>query len=275
MKKIMFQILIACALLVFIFSFLGVAGIQSNQEKQEEKPKHQIEKARIYREDYPLISESDLYCSFFILEDKKLDLKIVDAEKGEEKEMLSDADVVFLDKGTNRGLEVDQMFLILEVGDKIKSLGFLGLKRGRARIVDVGEDWAIAELEKTCGKITIGNFLIPFEEKKDLLERAPIIDISHREGKILQGNVVYLDLDFQIASMNLWAIIDIGSEDGLLVGERMNIYRMSSKKVPPQHIGDLIIVDTQRRTSTVKILSSTDAVRTGDVVQTLTEESYK
>jgi len=275
MKKIMLQILISFALLIFIFSFLGVAGIQSSQEKQEEKPKHQIEKARIYREDYPLISESDLYCSIFILEDKKLDVKIIDAEKAEEKKLFSDADIVFLDKGRNRGLEVDKMFLILEVGENIQGLGPLGLKRGRARIIDVGEDWGHAQIEKTCGRIMIGHFMIPFEEKKDLLERVPIIDISHREGRILQGNIVYQDLEIQIGSRNVWGLIDLGKEDGLLVGERMNIYKESSKKAPPKLIGDLVVVDTQRSTSTVKILSSTDAVRPGDIVQTLTEESYK
>ena len=282
MTNIKFQVkkTVIFSLSILILVLLGTGELQSSPLDQEEKPQHKIEKPKIYREDYPIISDSDLYCSFFILGEESLEAKIVSAEKKGEMKLLTDSDVFYIDRGRDGGFEVDQVFLILEVGPGVqnpitkKKLGILGFKRGRARILDVGDTWGKAQVEKSCGQIMVGSFLIPFEEKEVLLESAPKEDVS-QEGRSLWGNIVYLQGSYQMISRDHWALIDLGREDGLRVGDRMIISRTLSETLPPKLIGDLVIINTQSRTSTVKILSTKGTVQIGDQVQVKPKEESK
>ncbi len=236
-----------------------------NQERE-----HQIEKAKIYQDVYPVISESDLYCSFFILEEERLEAEIMGAEREYEKTLLTDSDIVYINKGKREGLAEGQVFLIVEIGPKIKDFGRLAFKRGRARILALGETKTSAQLEKTCGEVMIGHFLIPFEEKEGILGKDLGYDVPPEESEGLRGNIIYLQRGYRQIGSGHWALIDLGSEDGLLIGQQMIIYRIVKKGAPPQILGNLIVIDIQSRTSTVKILSCKDVLMLGDHVQTRT-----
>src|SRR4030067_2314550 len=83
--------------LVAAFFVPATAQIVSDDQEQVQ---HQIERAKIFREAYPVIAEVDLYCSLFIYEGDLPDLRITAAEKGYEEVMFSDSDIAFLNKGT-------------------------------------------------------------------------------------------------------------------------------------------------------------------------------
>ena len=257
--------------LILILSLFGTGNSIGQEQEQEQKPKDKIEKPRIYQEDYPIISDSDLYCSFFLLGEEKLEAKIVSAEKKGEMKLLTDADIFYIDQGKEAGFEVNQIHLILEIGHEIqnpltdKKLGQLGFKRGRARIIEVGENWGKAVVEKSCGRVLVGDFLIAFEEREVLMQGAPREDIPEETSP--WGNVVYLEGNYRIISRDQLALIDLGREDGLGVGDRMNVYKQASKKLPPKLIGELILIDAQSKTSTVKVLSSKDSIQLGDLVR--------
>jgi len=225
------------------------------------------------QEAYPLISESDFYCSFFILNEDILQIRIIAAERQEEKILLSDADSFYVDKGKSDGLEEGQLFSILEVGPKIKSpvnskdYGLLGFRRGKARIVRLEENRAVAKVEKGCGQVLVGGYLIPFQEKESLLGKDLGFDVSPEEGEGVRGNIIYLDGGYNMVGPGHWALIDIGQENDLKVGQQMTIFRRLSKDVPRTAIGNLIIIDIQQQTSTVKILSCKEAVKVGDEIQ--------
>ncbi len=264
------------SLLIFMICLLGPGNSFDQEQKQEQKPKDKIEKPKIYREDYPIISESDLYCSFFLLGEEKVEAKIVSAEKKEEMKLLTDSDVFYIDRGKDAGFKVNQVYLILEVGPEIqdpatdKKLGHLGFKRGRARIFEVGEDWGKARVEKSCGRIMVGDFLIPFEEREALLKRPPREEMP--EGGPAVGTVVYLEGDYKIISKDQLALIDLGRMDGLRVGDRLTAHREVSAQLAPKLLGELIIINAQSQTSTVKVLSSRDSIKLGDLVRVKTKE---
>ncbi|MFQ5721339.1 MAG: hypothetical protein ACE5GI_02445 [Candidatus Aminicenantales bacterium] len=254
-----------------IFMILMIAFFLGNLEAKplnpQEKQQNQIQKAKIYQEIYPIISESDLYCSFFVLENESLDFKIVAAEKEYEKQLLTDGDVVYVNKGRNDGLKKDQLFLVFEIGPKIKDFGHLAFKRGRARIKDVNAAMATARIEKSCGQVMVGNFLVPFEEKEGLLGKDLGYQVPPFESPGVQGNIIYLQRDYRQIGSGQWALIDIGQEDGLQVGQQLIIYRIIKEGAPLQIIGNLLVIDTQKQTSTVKILSCKDVVMIGDHAQ--------
>lgn len=238
----------------------------SGQELQ-----NQIQKAKIFQDTYPLISESDLYCSFFIVEEFPT-IKIVSAERTSEKTMLSDGDLFYVDKGKNGGLQEGQQWTILEIGDKIKStdlrltLGPLAFKHGRARIVRTEADSSLAKVERSCGRVMIGNFLAPFAEREGLLGKDLGFSVLAKEGA-QTGKLVYMQNDLNQAGTGNWAIIDMGKTQGIQLGQQLTVFKIAGKDLPWEPTGNVVVIDLGTQSATVKILSCKDAIRLGYPVQ--------
>jgi hypothetical protein len=236
------------------------------QEQQEQQDEYEIEKAKIYRDIYALLSETDLYCSIFIMDDPAPEMVILGAERGWERTMITDGETVYVNKGRNDGLETGQLFLIFEIPRDIAGYGPLAVQRGRARIVDLEDTRASAKIEKACGPVMKGNFLVPFEEKESRLGKDLGYDVPPHKADGLDGTVVYLETEFNQIGTGYWAILNLGEEDGVQVGQQLIIYREEETDAPLYIFGNVVIVDVQLQTCTVKALSARDAIRMGDFV---------
>jgi hypothetical protein len=254
---------------IFFLLFCLGKGLQSGSLDREESQEQEIKKAKLYKDIYPLISESDLYCSFFILKNKKnLDLKIIGADRIEERLFFREGDIFYLNKGKNDGLENGQVFLILEIGQKIKNYGRLAFMRGRAKITETRESRASAKLEKACAPVTVGYFLIPFEEKGGLLGKDLGYDVLPSEVEGSKGKIIYSQDEHNLIGSGDWAIVDLGEENGIQLGQQLVVYEKSKKKgAPVKMFGNLIVINVQKRTSTVKVLSCNNPLKIGDLVQ--------
>jgi len=262
-------------LTVGLLAALSLPASAQTVPADQETVQHQIERAKIFREAYPVIADVDLYCSPFIYEGDLPDLRITEAEKGYEKSLFSDADLVHLNKGKLGGLEIGQVLLVIEIGDRIGDFGYLANKTGRANVLFLEDNRAVVRLEKSCGRITVGNYLLPFEEKETLLGK----DIGYEayaEGTPGQtGTIVYLERDYNQIGSGGYAIIDIGEEAGIQVGQQLTIYKRVQnsqtlevrKDLPQVGVGNSIVIGAGKRTATIKILSCSDPIVRGQTVQ--------
>jgi len=260
--------------MIILLLFLQGESIGLNPGDGERTQEQEVKKARLYKDVFPLISETDLYCSFFVIDKLKMDTQIVGSEKEDERILIRESDVFFINKGSVDGIETGQIYMILEIGENVrnpvtgKNFGRLVLRRGRAQIFSVEEERAFARLEKACGEVMVGHFLVPFEEKSDFLGKDLGYDIPISEVEGSQGMLIYLQNDYRQISKGHLAIIDLGEEDGIHFGQQLVIYRKTKgKKGTIENLGNLIVIDTQMKTSTVKILSSKSPLRLGDLVQ--------
>ena len=251
---------------IIILIFL-IHNFLFSRSDEQEKQEHQIQKAKIFQEIYPIISESDLYCSFLVLDEENMDIEIVGGERDYEKTLFTDFDIVYINKGKSSGLENEQLFLIIEIGPQIKDIGHIAFKRGRARIQDLGEIKCTARIEKSCGPVVIGNFLVPFQEKESMLGKDLGYDVPPEEVEGLKGNLIYLQDDYNQVGSGHWALIDIGEEEGVYFGQQLIIYRKLREGAPIQVLGNSVVIDVQEKTSTIKILSCEDALKLGDHIQ--------
>ncbi|MCP2519753.1 hypothetical protein NLC26_01280 [Candidatus Aminicenantes bacterium AC-708-M15] len=256
----------------FLTLLLAVSFIAFAQEEQ--KKILQIEKAEIFKEIYPLIQDNDLYCSFYITKKPRFEIKIIGSETMKEKIQMSDRDIFYINRGSKDGIKVGDKFTILEVGRTIthprkwKIFGKVVFKRGIAKVTCVEEEKACVEVLKSCSAVRVKNsYLVPFEEKEGLMGKNLGYNICDLKEKELKGTIIYIQNDFVEAGKNHWVSIDLGREDGIFIGLQMTIYRYLKKNLPRKVIGNLIIVDTQAKTSTGKILSCRDAVYVGDEVE--------
>lgn len=277
MKHLGFKIsrwLFFSLLLIFIALFLG-KGFGRSLEATDQSQQEEVKKATIYRDIYPLITESDLYCSFFVLDKgSNLDTRIIGAEKEGERILLKEHDTVYINKGKEDGVETGQLFLIVDLGPGIsnpvtgKKFGRLVTKKGKAQIIAAGTNKSSARIEKTCGEVKEGHFLVPFEEKTGLLGKDLGYEDVPPEAEGLGGMLVYFQDDLVQAGSGHWAVIDLGEEDGIQFGQQLVILRISRQALIPRVLGNLIVIDTEKKTSTVKILSCNDVLRVGDRVRT-------
>ncbi len=212
-----------------------------------------------------IVTEADLYCSFMVLDEKLSDLRIAGAAKKYEKSLFSDGDIVDINKGKKDGLEKDQVFLCMEV-EKISGVGSVVFKKGRARIVSLTDSQASAQLEKCCGDVRIGHYLIPFVPKEaiqgeDLGYNVPPFEVEEPKGK-----VIYLQTEYNQLGSGYWALINIGREHGIQLGQQLILCRKAKGEPTIQPFGNCVVIDVQNRTSTIKVLSCRDPLIEGDWV---------
>ncbi|MDH7576013.1 MAG: hypothetical protein QHH43_09680, partial [Candidatus Saccharicenans sp.] len=89
-------------LCLFIFAGL-VFGLLAQES--------QVQKARVFAEEYPLLTDTDLYCSVLVWDKALPEIQIIGSEREDERAMMVDSDTFYINKGKEDGMEIGQMFL--------------------------------------------------------------------------------------------------------------------------------------------------------------------
>jgi hypothetical protein len=250
MSKILVRMLVLAILLI------GGAGGAARGTV----PPDQTDKAKTY----PLVVETDLYCSFFVLEQAPA-ARILAPSAGE-KLLLTDADQFY--GGPLGDWSAGQLLQIAELGPDIPGVpGRLVYGRGRAKIIRIEGDRFLAQIERSCGPVRIGNGLLAFE-KKDVFQGK---DLGYggtlRGGDVLTGKIVFLPDDHDQVGANSYALIDRGLEAGLQVGQQLTVFGAPEGIQSPRAVGNAVVINAAKATATIKILSLKDIIRRGDLVQ--------
>lgn len=250
--------------LVFVSLTLILPGRPFAQENQLTE----IKRAKIFEDTYQLLTDSDLNCSFYMHEIGKLlpDIQIIGAERMNEKAVFSDGDVIYINKGAADGLEIGQLFLTVGLRAKVAKLGTVMERHGRARVVRLEDRMATAKVEKGCGTIQIGDFLLPFEQDAgEMGKDLGFGDMDPNASK--HGKVVFIENDFHIAGSGQWALIDMGRQQCVQIGDQLNVFYRPRPDLPREAVASAIVIDVRGATSTIKILSARDTVDIGSEVQ--------
>ncbi len=240
-----------------------------------------IKKAYLYMEESLLISETDLYCSFFIGQKREIDTVITDAVIGDGKAEFSDGDKLYINKGIKDGIKEGDIFLSIQQGKKIrdpfthKSLGVYYLKKSTVVVKTVYENLAIVEVFKGCHPINIGDLLVPFERELTIFKKKIEYTTAILPDSEIEGRVVYNDLfpgiDKELASDAAFLAIDLGKAV-LKRGDFVVFYKKYQKNLPPVIKGTGIVLHSENTNSTVKVLDSSDPIEVGMSAILLPEE---
>lgn len=236
-------------------------------------------------------SEDDIYCSGFIgSEDIPYESTVIGSEyaissgnvpgshlkyRGRTSAILnlSTADVIYIEGGQEAGQMPGSVYTIMRPEGKVshpassQTIGFFYRYLGRARILSVQTDTAIAEIVHSCGPIGVGDLLKPFTPEpiplarrsglkgvndplaaEELAEAPYIIKSNENIFSLGQGHVVY---------------IDRGSED-VAPGDLFTIYRETPPGLPPLIVGELAVLSVTEQASLGKILDSRYTIHVGD-----------
>jgi outer membrane protein OmpA-like peptidoglycan-associated protein len=268
-------------ILIYLMMFVVYFNIFS----QEQKKVYKMERAYVFQKASLLISESDLYCTFFIGKKIRKDVLIVGAQEIDlGKTQFLDHDKLVINKGSSDGIKEGSMWLILGKGKKIqnpfshRSLGTYYLKKSLAEVTCIYEKQAIITLKKVCGNVNIGDLLIPFKEESTVF-KSPV---DYKQCRIpkspFEGVVVYIDfyMDMNISTAGSFTFLSVDLGKALVSkGDFVLFYRILKRNLPPVIIGLGIVVSSQNTNSTVKVLNATRPIKVGDRVVLLPDVPVK
>ena len=178
-------------------------------------------------------------------------------------------DLVVLDGGAKDGLQLGQWFFVR----RANRFGMYGPGHGRGaktlgwlHVVAIDDATAIAQVDHTCGAVIAGDYLEPFvlpamPASVDTTETGGDPDFENL-GRIVNGNEdrsAFGDGDF--------ALIDRGSEQGVVPGQRFAIYRdLRVAGLPLTSVGEAVVISTGGSVAVARITRVRDAVIAGDYV---------
>jgi len=219
----------------------------------------------VWKKHVPLINEADLFCSFSIIE-QDLEARITAVERSDGRMLLREGDIVFFDLGISDGVEVGQVYQMIEIGEDIGGFGLLALKRGWIRVQKVMDTQSRAEIERLCGEVEVGTRIAPFEELEVIDGKDLGYDVEYEDLKGPDGEFLYFQQEYVQLSKNNWAVINLGAEDGIKKAQQLIVYRLADKNTPVV-LANIIVVDVQPQTSTIKVLSCRDIIKDGDLIK--------
>ena len=178
-------------------------------------------------------------------------------------------DVLMVNGGTAAGVQPGQQFYVR----RANRFGLDPATRRRGsktggwiRIVSVNESTAIATFEHICNAVGEGDYLEPFvapviPSGADR-DEAPGEPDFNAMGQIVAGNENRNEM-----GAGDFALIDRGSEQGLVPGARLAVYRdISVAGMPLASVGEAIVISTSATMSLLRITRARDAVHTGDFI---------
>ncbi len=225
----------------------------------------------------PIGAEADVYCAGYLGDrDETFVGHLVSAEKERNQSMYMAGDVVYMDIGTDVGVQAGMEFTIVRPTrlvnrwDSVRDVaGRIYMTPGRVRVLCAQEKSAIAEIVYSCNEVELGDSLAPFEPIPVPLVRrtAPVTICDTPNGKGI-GHV--LDTKDAVTPIGTGTVVflDLGEDDGLSAGDFLTVYRPSMRAEGVRTVlGEAAILTTRERTSAAIITSMTDNIGVGDAVE--------
>lgn len=218
---------------------------------------------------YPAYEEETIACAGYISDSDNRDMRILGSEEGDAKIGLATADIVYIDKGTNDGVNPGDRFYVQrrvdfgwgQDGDHV-------VRSGAVVILAAQENTALGEVTASCTDMLIDDYLLPYEPiPVPLLPRQAAPTRMTPETGQMRGEIVGSLDDLASLGEGYLVSIDLGEEDGVVPGNMFTIYRYIRANAPRKVLGELAVLTVQERNATARIMESYDFMVVGDLIE--------
>lgn len=178
----------------------------------------------------------------------------------DDKTLISKGDIVYIRQNESRSFTPGDKYTVYRtqpIRDN-KTKTYIGIQHYLTGVVEITKKeshFTVATVVQSFRSIEINDFLMPHKQ------RLPKITlIENKKG--LNGKIILSEEHESIIGDNTIAFIDKGKKDGVKQGQWYGIYY---EDVSPAHVdfGTLLILHTERTTSTVLITSSEKSIYPG------------
>jgi hypothetical protein len=141
--------------------------------------------------------------------------------------------------------------------------------KGVIRVVETASVTSRAVVEQAFNPIQVDDLIVPFPER-----RPPMIAVNYvPPKKDLKGFIISNRGNNLMFTMNDVVYIDQGEEEGVGLGDRLQIYAYpltideDEEDINPEVIGEIAIISIQENTSTGVILNATEPIIPGHKIR--------
>lgn len=219
---------------------------------------------------YPAYEEQTIACAGYVTTGRENDdFRITGSEEGDAKVNLATSDIVYLNQGSNQGIQAgDRFFTQRRVPRGWGQDGEFVGRSGAVVILAVQSETSMAEVYATCLDIHVDDYLKPFEPiPVPLLPRQPVATRLTPATGQMQGEII-ASLE-QLASLGEGYLvsIDLGESAGVVPGNVFTVYRHVYEGAPRKVLGEIAILTVQSENATARIMESYDFMVVGDLVE--------
>ncbi|GAM09767.1 LysM domain/BON superfamily protein [Geobacter sp. OR-1] len=194
------------------------------------------------------------------------------------RQLSGEDDIVYTDLGRTRGAKVGDRFSIYQKSGAISHpltnmiAGYKVIPLGTLQLAELEDKVSKAIITESYQEIGPGAQLAPYKERKKAIPlKAADLDLSGYIIETKTGNKA-------IATGEI-AYLDLGESHGIRTGNMVYVVRdvqpdpkfidVPVGKLPPEVIGALVVVDTNKTTSTALVIKSIDTIYRADRVELL------
>jgi len=196
-------------------------------------------------------------------------LRVVGTQEPSPRALYAERDLLIVAGGTTRGVAVGQQFFTRRAtpfGSGRQNGPRAISTTGWLRIVAANDTTSIAKVEHACGGIERGDFLEPYAEPA-LPEDIERTDTTGTLDFDKPAHVLFGDRQRLTGGAGDFMIIDAGVGRGAEPGARFAVYRdLHTDGVPLAPVGEAIVVQADANTAVIRLTSTRDVVRQGDLL---------
>lgn len=212
---------------MFLLSLLVFSAVASAQNK----PTLIVSEAT---KNLPIAGPNNLYCAG-VVQQAKIDTsrKIVGAENEQDGNIFWQGNNVYISLGDNKNVQVGDMFSVVRPRGQVETrwtrkddLGFYVQEVGALEVVRVKNEVAVAKVKTSCDNLLIGDLVQAIPSRTSpLFTQRPGLDVFANPSGKANGRIFMARDGLELLGRDQVVYIDLGSEDGVNVGDYLTIYR--------------------------------------------------
>lgn len=181
---------------------------------------------------------NNVYCAGYIQNSPvNTNFEIVGADEEREQYVYSQGDFLYVNQGASNGIKVGDVYSVIRPRGKVKArfsgkgnLGIYVEEVGSVEIVRVKDGVSVARVKTSCDNFLLGDLLKPWENRTvPTYSQRPALDIFANPSGKANGRIVMSRGAAETATRDQIVYIDLGSEDGVQVGDYLTVYRPLGK----------------------------------------------
>ncbi len=177
---------------------------------------------------------NNLYCAGYIQTSAISDGNyIVGAVDEADQYIFSQNNFLYINMGSNKGVNVGDMFAVVRPRAKVKSkwsnktdLGFYVQELGAVEVVNVKAQVSVVRIKSSCDNFLLGD-LVQLVEKRTspLYEQRPALNLfADPSGKAI-GRIVLSREPADLLTRDHIVYVDLGADNNVQVGDHLTIFR--------------------------------------------------
>jgi hypothetical protein len=195
----------------------------------------------------PVAGSNNLYCAGYIQYNAiSTENRIIGSNDEADKYNYAQNDLMYINMGANKGVNVGDVFAVVRPRAKMKShwspkgtLGFYVQEVGALEVVRVKGDVSVARVKTSCDTFMLGD-LVQLTDRRlsPMHERRPALDLFGDPSGKARGRIVMARDLAEVLTRDYVVYVDLGAEDHVQVGDHLTIFRLLGKGnlfTLPQH----------------------------------------